>query len=1052
MKKLVLKAVVTVMMLNAAGLMAQYTPPTWGWAISGSNTGFYSFAEGVKCDNAGNIYTHGRYAGTFNYGGLSVSGGGATPIFNAKLNAATGAGIWLKKAFATGGYDYPYGCCLDKSGNFYCTGTSNSASSGIYFQGNSSAGVSTMAKTLPPSGSGRGVCADGAGNIFTTGCFSTPFNFGTGVITPAGSDMYLVKYNSTGTIQWAVKGGGPGGDMSCGCVCDAAGNVYVVGGYNGTCSFGTINLPASGAYSNMFIVKYSPTGTPIWATYGTNAGILNGSWWEDNEIAIDACGYLFVAGHYHGNASFGAISLTNSGLDDGFVAKFDSNNGACQWAQSMGGPAQDQAVSVAVDDDGDAYVTGYYSGPIVFSNTGGFSLGTTSPVNSFVAKYCGGNGALVWAQRITGTGSAGVSAGGIAVDNFKNSYVIGSYGAGSAVMGSSTLPATSGPVGFVFTTRINAGNNYTIAPTLPTVLCSGACTTIPYTAVGPFLGTNTFSAQLSDANGSFTSTPITIGTLNSASSGVINICIPASVAPGTKYKIRIVSSAPSYCSKFDCINTITISTGPAVTLSNSGPVCVGKPLSFTGSNAVTYSWSGPNGFTSTLQNPSITVTTSNNNGTYTLTVTSANGCKNSDSTKVVINPLPTIKMNAPVACLNQPINLTALGGLNFTWSGPLSFTSSSQNPVIPNATLGMVGNYTVTVADANGCVSSSVTAVAVNPLPTPFAGNNSPVCAQQTLNLNAAGGTSYSWAGPNGFTSTLQNPTLVNATTNNSGSYTVTVIDNNKCFATATVAAIVNALPQPQIMSSNNKGCAPLCMTFTATNNGTIKSCDWKFDDGGSDNNINTSRCFNIAGQYTVAATVTDNNGCVSSTTYSLESYPVPVADFNYAPIKPLVNTEVNFTDASHGADIKKYDWYFTNQPKPHSNLQNPTYIYTEAGTYGVAMVITSNHGCMDTIVKNIIVGEDFEVFVPNAFTPNGDGLNDVFQPKGYGFSKYELQVFDRWGEKVFASNDVTQGWAGNYQKRGDNVVEEGTYVWRITLTTVFGKSSELTGNVTVMK
>lgn len=1056
MKKLVLKSIATLVMLSGTSLMAQFTPPTWAWAIHGSNTGNYAFAEGIKCDNAGNVYTHGRYAGTFNYGGLSVSGGGATPIFNAKLNAATGAGVWLKKAFATGGYDYPYGCHLDKGGNFYCTGTSNSAVSNIYMERNSSAGVGNLSKTsaLPAWGSGRGVCTDNSGNIFTTGCYSTAWNFGTGVLTPTGGDMYLVKYNSTGTTQWAVKGGASGGDIGCGVVCDAAGNVYVVGGYNGTgANFSGLTLPNTGTYSNMFIIKYSPTGTALWASVGVNAGILNGAWWEDNEIAIDACGYLYVAGHYRGTASFGGITLTNSGMDDGFVAKFDPNTGACQWAQSMGGPAQDQAVSLAVDIDGDVYVTGYYSGNLTFSNSGGFTLSNTSPANAFIAKYCGGNGALVWATRITGTGSAGVSTGGIDVDNNKNSYIMGHYGNGSAVIGTTTLPATSSSVGFILTAKLNPGTNYTITPTLPTLLCSGTCTTIPFTAVGPFLGTNTFSAQLSDANGSFTATPITIGTFNSATSGVINVCIPASVAPGTKYKIRIVSSAPSYCSKFDCINPITISTGPAVTLSNSGPVCLGKPLNFTGSNATSWNWAGPNGFTSTLQNPSIPVTTLNHTGTYTLTVTAPNGCKNSDSTKVVINPLPVITMNSPIVCLNQPINLTANGGVNYSWSGPLGFTSSSQNPVIPNSTMGMVGQYTVTVTDAKTCVSTSVTNVAVNPLPTPVANNSGPVCAQQTLSLSANGGTSYSWSGPNGFISTLQNPSLSNVVTNASGVYTVTVTDNNKCSASATVAAIVNALPVPNIISSANKGCAPLCVTFTATNNGSIKTCNWKFEDGGSaENVINTNRCFGIAGDYTVSAEVTDNNGCIASTTFSLQSYPVPTADFIYAPLKPIVNEEVNFTDATHGAEIKKYDWYFTNMAKPHSNMQNPTYIYSEAGTYAVALVVTSEYGCKDTIVKSIFVGEDYELFVPSAFTPNGDGLNDVFQPKGYGITKYELQIFDRWGEKIYATNDFTQGWNGNYQKRGDNIVEEGVYAWRITLTNVFGKSNELTGNVTVMK
>src|SRR5687767_5332780 len=118
MKKLVFKAVLAVMLASGT-ISAQFTPPVFGWVIHGANTGNFSFADGIKCDNLGNVYVTGRYAGNFNYSGMMVGGGGATPIFNAKLNATTGAGIWLNKAFATGGFDYPCGAHLDNAGNLY---------------------------------------------------------------------------------------------------------------------------------------------------------------------------------------------------------------------------------------------------------------------------------------------------------------------------------------------------------------------------------------------------------------------------------------------------------------------------------------------------------------------------------------------------------------------------------------------------------------------------------------------------------------------------------------------------------------------------------------------------------------------------------------------------------------------------------------------------------------------------------------------------------------------------------------------------------------------
>jgi len=508
-----------------------------------------------------------------------------------------------------------------------------------------------------------------------------------------------------------------------------------------------------------------------------------------------------------------------------------------------------------------------------------------------------------------------------------------------------------------------------------------------------------------------------------------------------------------------CSDTKTVSAVvnalPVPTITSNSPVCALQPINFTGGGGTVYNWTGPSGFTSGSQNPNIAVSTTVNAGTYTLVVTDNNNCSNVATHNVVVNNLPVIAPAGSTVCANQNINLTAGGGTLYAWSGPNGFSSNTQNPTIPNSTLPMNGNYTVTVTDGNGCTTFSIANVVVNPIPTPVANDNSPVCTQQTLSLQSSGGLNYFWTGPNGFSSTLQNPSIVNAPVSASGNYTVTAFDNIGCSATAVVSATVNPLPSAQITASNNKGCVPLCMTFTAINNGAagIQSANWTFEDGGfASNVINTDRCFTIPGNYTANVVVTDNNNCTNSATYSMSAYPVPTADFNFSPLKPVVNqdAEVTFTDASFGANIKIYDWYFKNVPKPHSTEKNPIYMFTEAGTYAVALTVTSDKGCKDTIVKVIIVGEDYGIYVPNVFTPNGDGNNEIFQPKGYGISKYEIQIFDRWGEIVFSTNDFNVGWDGSY--KGSSKIMEGSYAWRISLVNVFGKSHELTGHVILIK
>ena len=199
-----------------------------------------------------------------------------------------------------------------------------------------------------------------------------------------------------------------------------------------------------------------------------------------------------------------------------------------------------------------------------------------------------------------------------------------------------------------------------------------------------------------------------------------------------------------------------------------------------------------------------------------------------------------------------------------------------------------------------------------------------------------------------------------------------------------------------------------------------------------------------------------DANGCTGIAPPAMvDIYPAPIADFNHSPIKPIVNIdqEVTFTDASYNTPIVSWNWYFMNTAQYTSVLQNPTFSYTEPGTYVVALVVKSDKGCYDTLLRPIVVGEDFGIYVPNAFTPNGDGLNDVFQPKGFGITKYELNIFDRWGEKVFSTKEFIEGWNGKFQgRKGGDLLEEGSYTWLINCTSVFGKAHELKGHVTLMK
>ncbi len=500
---------------------------------------------------------------------------------------------------------------------------------------------------------------------------------------------------------------------------------------------------------------------------------------------------------------------------------------------------------------------------------------------------------------------------------------------------------------------------------------------------------------------------------------------------------------------------IVINPLPTPNIVTNSPICIGKDINLSATGGTAFVWAGPNSFTGANPTETITAATLVNAGTYTVVVTDANGCINFTTANVVVNSQPVVAATGNTVCQNSNAQLTANGGVTYSWTGPGGYTSTSQNPVLFNVGMGSAGQYTVFITDANTCTNTAVANIAINPAPTPSIVTNSPICVGDIMNLTATGGVIYNWTGPNGFVSSVQSPTVLGSSTSVGGIYQVTVTDANTCSASTTVNTVVNPLPVPQLTAGPNKGCAPLCVTFTVSSTPTASLAYWTFGNGESVNGpLNSISCYNAAGIYTINATVTDINGCLGSATYTAEVYPKPVADFNHAPLKPIINIDgdVVFTDASWGANIVSWNWYFMNTAQYTSIQQNPTFLYSEPGNYVVALIVKSDKGCADTILRPLVVGEDFGIYVPNAFTPNTDGFNDVFFPKGFGITKYELHIFDRWGEKVFHTKEFTDSWDGTFQGRGTKICKEDVYTWLITCTDVFGKSHELKGHVTLIR
>lgn len=246
----------------------------------------------------------------------------------------------------------------------------------------------------------------------------------------------------------------------------------------------------------------------------------------------------------------------------------------------------------------------------------------------------------------------------------------------------------------------------------------------------------------------------------------------------------------------DPINSFFRNTCTKTNVRTNSSVCATNTINLNSSAGTSYNWTGPHGFTSSVQSPTITNANPTMTGAYIITVTVGAGCTDRDTIELTVNSLPiaTAGSNSPV-CAESTINLSSSGGTTYSWMGPNSFASNAENPQITNASAAMSGTYTVTVTAATGCNAKNTTSVIINALPIITSGSNSPVCVGNTINLSSSGGNGYSWSGPNGYNSSLQNISILNSDASMAGNYTVTVTAASGCTNKATKSLIVNENP-----------------------------------------------------------------------------------------------------------------------------------------------------------------------------------------------------------------------------------------------------------------
>ncbi|WP_428662095.1 SBBP repeat-containing protein [Runella sp.] len=217
---------------------------------------------------------------------------------------------------------------------------------------------------------GQSIAVDGSGNVYITGYFSGTAAFGSTSKTSAGGyDIFVAKYNNSGSLQWVQTAGGTGSDVGYGIAVDGSGNVYITGYFFGTATFGSTSKTSAGI-SDIFVAKYNTGGTLQWVQTagGTSTELGYG-------IAVDGSGNVYITGNFQGTATFGSTLKTSAGGSDIFVAKYNTN-GIFQWVQTAGGTNEDYGQKIDSDTNGNLYVTGFFNDTATFSRNTKTSAGS----------------------------------------------------------------------------------------------------------------------------------------------------------------------------------------------------------------------------------------------------------------------------------------------------------------------------------------------------------------------------------------------------------------------------------------------------------------------------------------------------------------------------------------------------------------------------------------------------------------------------------------------------------------------------------------------------
>ena len=533
------------------------------------------------------------------------------------------------------------------------------------------------------------------------------------------------------------------------------------------------------------------------------------------------------------------------------------------------------------------------------------------------------------------------------------------------------------------------------------------------------------------------------------------------------------------CETGDYIISVPSTPNAAFYTSN---VCEGEPVMFTDTSndstgtITNWQWDFNNDgiIDDTSQNPSFTYPIA---GTFTATLIATNsaGCNDTTTSNpsydpndsldvltsaplVIVSPKPTANFTFDTVCLGNPTNfLDSSYGANISmWEWIIDgSTNANQNPSYQYTTM---GPHTVSlkVTSDSGCMDSITKNVVLQAAPLAsfsFTG----VCENDLFlftNETTIGGNpatssiSYAWDFGDMTTSTDENPTKAYT----SGTYNVQLSVNTPsgCFDDTIIP--LSVAPSPVASFSNTEVCFGESTTLTdqstPPNGGSIINYQWSLDETNF-NSQNVIHTFSNSGNNIVTLIVTTADGCTDTASNITIVHPLPIANFDFNPKDiDFFDTRVCFDNLSIDGSIYQWDFDFQGG---QSVQQDPCINFPQLleGEYDVQLWVSSIHGCLDSITRTVIIEEGLTVYVPNTFTPDGDGTNDLFQPSYKGVIEAELFIFNRWGQLIYSSDRLDAAWDGSHQ---GVAAKEDTYVWRIVIRDLFRTKHIYNGHVNLLR